>query len=350
MRTGLLWLGAALALACGGSDRAEPRGATAAPGAAAGAPTEAPGEDEPVSAGCGELRVERAPFGCELAWGTNGDRDERAEYLDFITTWVGYEARGGLDSSACDGCRLAQSLSSRPAMAVYYAYFIGYQASAAGYGDCNTDFDGQNLCTHGAAWLRANREHVVDMYASYADKTFAVSPDKPVAWLLEGDFVQYTYDEQSEPFSMAELGALAQDIVCAIKAGQPNALVAINHSAWLSDGVTQRFWDAMPQAGLDFLWTTGVGDNAGFLNPDADAASYNADSARYAYLSQLTGLGILVDTSFGASQAADSWSGVPHSELDARIGEGVIAVNVTEPPSDFQSRLEDREGLASTCR
>jgi hypothetical protein len=330
--------------ACGGGGEARPRGAVGGAGTGQTAP-----EDPAPVPSCGELPVERAPFGCTLAWGANGNRADRASYLDFITTWVGYETGGGLATDACDGCKLAQSLTNQKAMAVYYAYFIGYQASAAGYGDCNTDHDGQNLCTHGAEWLKANRQQVVDMYASYAKKTYAVSPDKPVAWLLEGDFVQYTYDDQSDPFSMEELGGLADEIVCAIKSNQPHALVAMDHSAWLADAVTNRFWAAMPTASLDFMWTTGVGDNAGFLNPSADVATYNAATARYRHLYEISGLGILVDTSFGASQAADSWSGVAASDLNERIAEGVIAVNVTLPPEDYRDRLEGRDSLAPTC-
>lgn len=162
-----------------------------------------------------------------------------------------------------------------------------------------------------------NRDRVLEMYASYAQKTFAASPNRPVAWLLEGDFIQYTYDDQSSPLSMAELGALAGDIVCAIKSNQPNALVAIDHSAWLADELTERFWAAMPLAALDFIWTTGVGNNGGFLNADASASSYNAKTARYVHLSNITGLGILVDTSFGASQTADSWTGTSTGDLSA---------------------------------
>ena len=85
-----------------------------------------------------------------------------------------------------------------------------------------------------------------------------------MAWLLEGDFIhQYTYDDQSSPLGMAALGALAGDIVCAIKSDQPNALVAIDHSAWLADDLSDRFWAAMPLDALDFIWTTGVGNNDG---------------------------------------------------------------------------------------
>jgi hypothetical protein len=281
------------------------------------------------------------PFGCELAWGANGNTGNRSSYLDYITSWVGYETNGGLNGT-CDGCNFAKGFSG--ALPVYYAYFIGYQAAAAGFGDCNTDGDGQNLCTRGAQWVKSNRDRVVQMYANYARLTYQAVPSKAVMWLLEGDFIQYTYAEQSSALSMQELGTLANDIICAIKANQPNAIVAINHSPWITNEQSNQFWAAMPLNVTDFVWTTGVGNNNGFITEGTTASSYNGTTARYSYVSNLTGKGILVDTSFGASQAADSWSNQNAATLNSRISEGVMAVNVTEPPGDYQTRIS---GLAS---
>ena len=170
-----------------------------------------------------------------------------------------------------------------------------------------------------------------------------------MVWLLEGDFVQYTYEEQSQAYTQQELGELATDIVCAIKSNAPNAVVAINHSPWISDELAVEFWNAMPLDLTDMVWTTGVGNNDGFINESGSPSEYNATSANYAYLHQLTGKNILVDTSFGASQQADSWSNNQAGTLNERIGEGVIAANVTDPPNDYQSRLNGLS-LNSTCQ
>jgi hypothetical protein len=302
-----------------------------------------------TASGCGTtVNVDANPFGCEFAWGANGNQDNRASYLHFITTWVGYEDNGGLNGQ-CDGCGLVGDLANGTAIAVYYAYHIGYMANEDGFGDCNTDFDDQTLCTRGAQWIRENRDRLLDAYANYARMTHDASPDARVAWLLEGDFVQYTYEEQSQGLSIQELGELATDIVCAIKSNAPGAVVAINHSPWISDELTVEFWNAMPLELIDFVWTTGVGDNDGFINQTGGPGEYNAMSAKYQYLNELTGKGILVDTSFGASQAADSWSNNDAATLNARIAEGVIAANVTDPPNDYQSRV-DGLSLDSTCQ
>jgi hypothetical protein len=331
-RFGLLF---ALALS-GCVDKSPPPPATGGAASIGGGSTGEPPLPTPDTAmDCPGLSVVDQPLGCELAWGTNGNHGNRAQYLDVITTWVGYEDEGGLNG-ACDGCALAKG----SARAAFYAYFIGYGSAAAGYGDCNTDFDGQNLCTHGARWLKENRDQVLAMYANYARMSYEANPERGVLWLLEGDFVQYTYDDQSDPLSMQELGALAADIICAIKSNAPNALVAINHSPWLANDLTDSFWHAMPLDITDMVWTTGVGDNAGFLGANVTAKSYNGQTARYDYLHQLTGKRIFVDTSFGASQQADSWSNNSASTLNERIAEGVSAVNVTQPPSDYQARID----------
>jgi hypothetical protein len=317
-------------------------GAGGASGGKGGAPSGGSGGGTVTACGGKSVTVNPNPFGCELAWGANGNASNRPTYLDFITTWVGYEANGGLNG-ACDGCGLARTLQTANALAVYYAYFVGYQARVAGYGDCNTDSDGQNLCTHGASWIKSNRQRLVDMYANYARLTNMASPNKGVVWLLEGDFIQYTYAEQTSPLTMAELGTLTSDIVCAIKSNQPNAAVAINHSTWIRNPQMSSYFNAMPLSLIDLVWTTGMGDVAGGSFNDGDAR--NRSDGTYAYLRTLTGKKIVVDTSFGVTRMDDSWTAIPVATLNQRIADGVVAVNVTTAGTStlsdatYQSRI-----------
>jgi hypothetical protein len=314
------------------------------------------------------VTVNEDPLGCELAWGSEGNAGNRASFLDFITMWVGDEPNGGLNGD-CYDCALVRQLALTNARAVYYAYFIGFQARTAGFGDCNTDrTDGQNLCTRGAQWIRDNRARLIDMYGNYAKLTHAASPNKGVLWLLEGDFVQYTYADQSNELTMQELAGLASDIICAIKSNAANAHVAINHSAWLANEVTDQFWAAMdgrttrqgdrwvstpgarrPISITDMVWTTGAGNNNGFITVGTNSTSYNGATAKYSYLATASGKRLLVDTSFGPSQQADSWSNIGASMLNQRIAEGVSAVNVTQPPSDYAARLSSLQ-TQSTCQ
>ena len=80
---------------------------------------------------------------------------------------------------------------------------------------------------------------------------------------------------QSKPLTYAQLGQLAALITTAIKSNMPNAVVAIDHSAWNQDSVTKSFWGAMAAADYDLVWTTGVGNNGDFLNAGANAQTYN---------------------------------------------------------------------------
>jgi hypothetical protein len=292
--------------------------------------------------------VNANPLGCEFGWGANGNSGGRSAYVDFITAWVGNESGGGL-AGACTGCTMARQLASTNAMAAYYAYFIGFQANAAGFGDCNTDTDGHNLCTDGAQWIRTNRANLIAMYANYAKLTYQASPNKGVLWLLEGDFIQYTNRTQTNALTMAELGQLASDIVCAIKSNEPNAAVGVDHSSWIRNPQLTSYFMAMPLSLLDFVWTTGMGNvPGGYLNT---GDSFNRPDGTYAYLHSLTGKNIVVDTSFGASAQGDTWTTTDMATLNQRIADGVIAANVTTPPANYQTAIGTlTPQLGSTCR
>ncbi|HEX6273304.1 MAG TPA: hypothetical protein VFZ53_09695, partial [Polyangiaceae bacterium] len=203
-----------------------------------------------------------------------------------------------------------------------------------------------------AQWIRDHRQQIVDFYASYAAKTFAANPNKPVVWLLDGDFMQYQEtSQQPSPLSVAELGELVDDMTCAIKTNAPNAVVAINHTPWNADEETDAFFDAVNLDIIDMVWTTGVGNNQGLINQGAGTNTYNATTARYSYLYEYTGKPVFVDTSFGVSQQADSWSNNTADVLNQRITEGVIAANVTDPPTDYETRVTNlAPNLDSTCR
>jgi hypothetical protein len=178
-----------------------------------------------------------------------------------------------------------------------------------------------------------------------------VWPDKPLVWLLEGDFVQYTYKEQKSPLSLSELGDFARDITCAIKGNMPNAVVAINHSTWLSDEVTNGFWDAMNAADYDLVWTTGVANNSGFLEAKATPDVYNHATATFAYLSKKTGRKLLVDQGFGLSAMNDTWSTASPETLGQRIADGVIAVNAgTAPPNYVNTVKALTPKLTAVCK
>jgi hypothetical protein len=290
--------------------------------------------------------VHGSPFGCTFAWGANPN-NQIPSYLAFASKWVGYETN--LETT-CDGCSwLRQNFAGSSTVPVYIAYFIAYRANLEGdLGDCNTDFDGQNLCNGGAQWIRSNRARIISIYQSYAERSREAFPDRPVVWLIDPDFIQYTYDEQSSPLSYAELGDLATDIICTVKAAMPNAVIALNHSSWIRDDVLTGYWGAMPMDAVDLVHTTGMANVPGGYINDGDAEG--REDGTYRFLHELTGKPLLVDTSFGVSTQANTWSSATASVLNQRIADGVSAVLINPMPGNYQSQISTlAPQLDSTC-
>jgi hypothetical protein len=298
---------------------------------------------------CGSTTHNLHPLGCKFGWGiaSPGGSLSNYSYLQLMSNWVGSEVKADGSINSCSACSwLSGQVAKTNIVPAYYAYFIGFYGHVNGLADGNLANGGASLTTGGAALIKANRSKIIQMYTWYAQQTYEAWPTKPLIWLLEGDFVQYAATSQSSPLTYTELGQLAADITCAIKANMPNAVVAIDHSTWNSDDVTNQFWKAMAVANYDLVWTTGVASNNGFLESSGSPTYYNHATATYTYLHSLTGRTILSDTSAGASAASDSWSTASVADLDARISEGVIGANITGTmPANLQSNISARASL-----
>jgi hypothetical protein len=244
---------------------------------------------------------------------------------------------------------------------VYYAYFIGFYGHMNGLMDANNVPAGSPSLATGASALllgAANtgcpsgqfcaQNKIVQAYAYYAQQTQAAWPTKPLVWLLEGDYVQYTDASQTQPLSMNQLGQLAALITTAIKTNMPNAIVAIDESNWNTNDVTNSFWAAMAQANYDMVWTTGVANNNGYFvstTKPTGSGSYNATTANYAYLHSLTGRKIYVD-----QWSPDTWSNASAATINSLIASGVVALNSNTVPSGYTSAVSALEPqLNSTC-
>jgi len=287
------------------------------------------------------------PLGCAFAWGINDTGKAPPSFVNFVSVWVGSEPQGGL-AGACNGCQSIKRTGATNAIPVYYAYIIAFQGHAAGLGDCNLDSSG-NLCTDGAQLIRDKRASIVSIYANYAKMTHQAWPTKPMLWLLEPDFIQYTGKSQKNALSLTELGQLASDIICAIKTNMPNAAVAINHSSWIRDPQRTQYFNAMPMSVVDAVYTTGLGNVAGGYINTGD--SFNRPDGTYASLHALTKKPIIVDTSFGVTAMADTWSTAPLDTLNARIADGVVAVNVNPMPGSYQASISTlAPQLKPTCQ
>ena len=300
--------------------------------------------------GCGSTTLNQHPFGCKFAWGIADPGGSLASYsyVQFASYWVDSSISAAGTYTTCNGCSwLTKNVASTNLIPAYYAYIIGFLAHANGIVDGNQT-GSKKLTTDGAALVKAHYQAIIDAYAWYAKQTAAAWPTKPLVWLLEGDFVQLADSGQSSPMTYAEVGKLAADITCAIKSNMPNAVVAIDHSSWNSNDVTKSYWGAMKNVNYDMVWTTGVGNNKGFIASGSTSSTYNAATATYSYLHSATGKTILVDTSAGASAAGDSWSSASLADLNARITEGVVAANITgTAPTGLQGNISNLAGLSA---
>jgi hypothetical protein len=304
-------------------------------------------------ASCGSSTRNLNPFGCNLAWGREnpGGTLTGYPYLQTMSFWIGSEAQSNGTLNGCAGCTWLSKMVAPASNLIpaFYAYVIGFYGHANGLPDGNVNPSGPNLTTGGANLIRNNRDKIISMYGSYAQQAHAVWGTKPLIWLLEGDFIQYTGTTQANPLSYGELAQLAEDITCAIKANMPNAVVAINHSTWNANDATNSYWAALNNVNYDMVWTSGAGDANGFFATGTTATAYNGATATYAYVHKITGRTIFVDTSFGLSAAGDSWSDAGAANLNARIAAGVVAVNVTAPDGNYASNIASVGALSSTC-
>ena len=343
------------------------RGTAAAPDAA-GTTDARPPDAGGVTASCGGSASPN-PFGCSFGWGINDPGGSSPltsyDYLQFMSNWAGYNIpKSGIfgSTSQFDAGGWLASMAATTLVPAYYAYLIGYYGHANGLQDQNQNPNGPNLtngmgalllgvdnaaCPQGPPATICADNLMVKAYAWYAAQTYGVWK-KPLIWLLEGDFIQYSVEgAQSMPLSYAQLGQLAAQITMAIKCAMPTAVVALNYSTWITTSQLDSYFGGIATAmtalgtSYDMVWTTGTGNSA------------SAGNATYADLHALTGKPIVVDESFGLSAMSDTWANQSAATIDARAGEGVVAANVTTAlPTYLKSNLSSTlapSALSSTC-
>ena len=301
----------------------------------------------PTDPACGALAEN--PFECGFAWGTNDPGGPLATYgyLQFMSKWVGYEVTADGTIPRCDGCSwLTQQLASTELVPVYYAYFIGYLGHANGLPDGNEQPTGPNLTTGGAQLIRdqprGHHRHVRGLRGAEptpcARRAAGLAARGRPRAVHARDAGAAAFDGRARVAHGRH--RLRDQVEDAERAGRDQPLdleLGPGHERVLGRDETRR-------VSYDLVWTTGVPNNDGFFESRRNAPSYNSATATYAYIRQLTGREILVDTSFGLSAMADSWSSAPAATLNARIADGVIGVNVATPPAGYQAAISGLAG------
>jgi hypothetical protein len=198
--------------------------------------------------------------------------------------------------------------------------------------DCNATNAGctpaSDLCTKGAAYIRANFTSVIlPEYQAYA-QAFAqyCGTTRPIIWEMEPDYYQY-YDaaQGGDPLTGAEAANYMLQMTSAVKAILPNAVFSMDISPWeANNGCDWYSFFNMSQ--FTFVSTSGGGTLA-------NSANIRTGENTWAGVNQCSGKPILADTGYGAaggSAGPDPAWDVP-ANINARIANGVISITQYNP-------------------
>jgi hypothetical protein len=341
----------------------------ARPGRDAGATNDAAAHDAgggdaaqvtPPAGSCGAT-PNPLPFDCKMAWGVNGGNPTSFGYVQFISNWTGFNITAKGTFTSCDQCGwLKSTMANAPQVPALIAYLIGYYGHALGFPDGNQNPNGPNLTNSmGPVLIGVDNAAcpsgticadnlMVKAYAYYAQQVYAVYK-KPVVWLMEGDFVQYSTEGSSSGLSYDQLGQLAAQITLAVKCNDPSAVIAWNYSTWISPAQRDSYFGAINSnvaklgTSYEMVFTTGTGTSGNAGTGTTWAQLYTAAGNKPIYS----------DESFGLSAAGDSWANQSAATIDARIAGHVAAVNITtSTPSYLQTNLTTTlapTALQTTC-
>jgi hypothetical protein len=273
--------------------------------------------------------------------------------LDFFTP--GWMLGESFDQSyVCDETKAGGALEGKlPIVVAYLA--AGIVKRRHGICDCNvsTCGSGNDLCHQGAALVKQDKQTILDAYRSYsAGYAGCYGTTKPIVFVMEPDFYQYTISDQSMPWTAAEAGQLMTEFVTALKSSLPNARFSIDASPWVapnngSDHGADWF------SNFDMSLFTFVNTSGGGTNANTEKIR-SANNMTWAGLRQASGKPILADTGYGADgvSAGEDPNWNVASNINARMAEGVISISQYNPGSGWAntiSGLRSQLSMPSNC-
>jgi hypothetical protein len=290
-----------------------------------------------------------SPF-CQFKWsatytGTPAERATRglARYpsnLGMLAAWTGYDEDDQLNNLVKKLFRdLGDSARGelKGKVPILYAYMIPFKAYNKDGLDknCAPNSAKANICTEGAVWIRANRKYLREMYASYARQIAALwGTERPIFWLFEPGLNDYVRTSQTEPFTLQELGELAQDLIQTLKGPLPNALVSLFAAPEISD--FDAYFGAFDRDLVDFVHVTGHAQRDYFGSP----TSIENVAATYDVVHRAAERPIFVDTGFDASDIKDTgWLTSDATVINQRIADGVVAVQLGSVTADMEAQI-----------
>jgi len=278
---------------------------------------------------------------CKFNFGTDWDylmdnqSSSVANEINYVTKWIvnaSYSENGVYD-------RMLDFCIQKNKTPVFYAYII---AKAAALGDADV---GGKLGTLGAEWLKNNFNKVKNYYNGFAQNVASKLKGTGLTpiWLMEPDYYQYTSGPQTSPLSFQQAGDYMGQLIDIIKTHIPDAMIAIDISAWIEDhGNTNSYYGAMPLNKADFLFTSGGQSQAGSSNIKAE------NKMTWSGIYNFTKKPIIADCGYGAGGGSTGhnaqWDNI--SNLKARISDGVVAITQKNPNGSWAIK-SIREQLAN---
>jgi hypothetical protein len=258
--------------------------------------------------------------------------------LDFFTPgWMGlkdtFDMKHVCDDAA-DGGAFAGKI---PAIVSYLAAF--YAKRVGNLEDCNVDPQ-RNLCVMGAAIISRDLAKILSIYENYA-QGFAdcYGTTRPIIFMMEPDFFQYTISEQSQPWTPKQAGEIMSQFVNAIKKHLPNAVFSMDISPWVppdNGSDSGRQWFSNFDLSLfSFVHTSGG-------HTDGGSAQIRADNKMtWRGVSEATGKPVLADTGYGVNGRSEGedpvWNDVKN--INARIADGVTSLSQYNPEPGWAGKI-----------
>lgn len=286
---------------------------------------------------------------CRLHFGTIDskakDNPSLIPELDFFTPgWMGLSDTFD-QGYVCDEGKPGAVLGKQVPVIVAYVSAFYVKRHHGSLCDCNVDECGQtdgkanDLCHFGAQYIKQDLAKIVDVYKSYAQGYAACyGTTRPLVFEMEPDWYQYTIGEQGAPLTKEEAGNFLGQYVSALQQYLPNARFSIDISPWVDDnGATngKDWYSHFDLSKFTFVNTSG-GSTLG-----ANSKIRSDNNMTWAGVHQVTGKTVLADTGYGAAGVSAghdaNWDDV--SNLNARIGDGVVSISQYNPKSDWGATI-----------
>jgi uncharacterized repeat protein (TIGR02543 family) len=274
---------------------------------------------------------------------------------DFVSKFTGHTEVGNgpitpAPESKQEGTFLAmaKSLNATP---MWYTYIIAegmkvaYNMQVGGGSDCNGGAS-KTVCTEWGKYFASYRSAIISQYSAFAQYAATKwGTSSPMIWAIEPDFYQYTITDHgnSQPISRQNAYSLLSDIVSAIKAAMPNAVISMDISAWAPDD----WFTGMPLSLFTYMNASG-----GTSQPGSQIES--ANPLTWAHLHSITGKPIIADDGYGAGGTATSMNSnwFVSNNVQARMNDGVVGLSEAAPSASMSSTITSLHGISGStaCR